>query len=73
MKNFGIGLGLGLAGLGVWMASSGIQALAELAKAETPWCGKPLMIVGFSTMFLGPLIFWLILPIIKFIRRRRGL
>lgn len=72
MKNFGIGLGLGLAGLGLWLASSGMQAVAELAKAETPWFGKPLMIVGFSTMFLGPLTFWIILPVIKFIRSRKG-
>lgn len=71
MKNFGIGLALGLVGLAVWGFSSIIAGMAEIIEGPSPWFGEPLMVVGFCVMFLGPLTFWIILPIIKLIRRKR--
>jgi len=69
MKNFGIGLGIGLAGLAVWLGSSIIGGMAEAFQSAQPWFGKPLMFVGFSIMLLGPFVFWIILPIRN--RRRK--
>ena len=71
MKNFGIGLGVGLAGLAVWGFSSIVAGTAEAFEESQPWFGQPLMVLGFAAMFLGPLTFWIILPIIKLVRRRR--
>ena len=71
MKNFGIGLALGLVGLAVWGFSSIIAGTAEAFEESSPWFGEPLMVVGFCVMFLGPLTFWIILPIVKLFRRRR--
>ena len=71
MKNFGIGLGIGLAGLAVWAVSSIAWAAAEITEEAQPWFGQPLAAVGYALMFLGPLTFWIILPIIKLVRRKR--
>lgn len=70
MKNFGIGLGIGLAGLALWGGSSLVWAVAEITEEAQPWFGQPLAIAGFAVMFLGPITFWIVLPIIKLVIRR---
>lgn len=71
MKNFGIGLGIGLAGLAIWMVSSIVAGTVEAFEETQPWFGEPLMFIGFAIMLLGPITFWIILPIVKLFRRRR--
>lgn len=71
MKYFGIGLGIGLAGLAIWMVSSMVAGVTEAFEKAQPWFGEPLMFIGFAIMLLGPITFWIILPIIRLVRRRR--
>ena len=71
MKNFGIGLALCLGGMAVGIIMAVLVGLARATEGEAPILIRVLMLVGFSTMFLGPVVFWLILPIFGFMRRRR--
>ena len=71
MKNFGIGLALGLSGMAVGIIMAVLVGLSRAAEGEAPIVIRVLMIVGFSAMFLGPLVFWAILPVLGLMRRRR--
>ena len=71
MKNFGIGLALGLAGLGVWVGVSVFGGILEGVGETSPSFVWPLMVLGFTIMFVGPLTFWIILPVTRVVRRRR--
>lgn len=94
MKNFGIGLALGLIGAILWRVASIINifvvTLEGLTKAkelfgivnddfplfvlpgEFIFTATDAMYLGLALMIGGPLTYWVILPIIKFIRRRKG-
>lgn len=70
-------MGLALAGIGflVWAVASIIYALTDAAKDTnpeadpTPWL--VVLIIGFAVMVGGPALYWFVLPIAGWIRRRR--
>jgi drug/metabolite transporter (DMT)-like permease len=74
VRNFFMGLALGLLGAILWIVASIIAAAASLAEDEKDLFADPvsgaLAVVGFVVMFFGPLLFWLIVPVAGWWRRR---
>lgn len=92
MKNFGIGLALGLIGMMIWYVGVSLVACepteqdilrrgewggrlspelpAEALEEGRIWQSRPLKYGGFGLMVAGPVVYWIILPVIEFIRKR---
>jgi len=51
-----------LVGFALWISTSILEAFAQLA-GESSILTRGGMSVGFSLIFLGPIIFWVILPL----------
>jgi hypothetical protein len=71
-KNFLIGLGIGVLGAILWVVASVTAGVGEGLGAEPLPSLHALMVIGFFVMVLGPLTFWLILPIRRAVKRRRS-
>lgn len=79
MKSFGIGLALLVAGFALWLgcsiAGGTFEGISEALDVEPPSI-LPLLRAGMYggaiIGFVGPLYFWLIAPLIRFSRRRKG-
>jgi predicted branched-subunit amino acid permease len=71
MRNFGIGLGIGLLGAILWVISSVVGGIGEGLGGERLIVLRILMYIGFIVMFVGPLVWWIVLPLVNIIRRRR--
>lgn len=71
MKNFALGLIIGLLGIIVWLIASVIGGFGEGVSGEKEPVLYGLMSVGFLLIFLGPLTFWVIVPVVKRIRRKK--
>ena len=69
MRNFVIGLGLGMLGAILWMIAGAFVGIGEVVEGETHPGFLGLAIAGFVVMFCGPLTFWIILPIVNRLRR----
>ena len=73
MKNFLIGLGIGLAGMITWVLFSVLIGLGQAGQSEVPVWITAFSIIGFAVMFLGPGYFWIFLPLrSRFTRRSPG-
>jgi drug/metabolite transporter (DMT)-like permease len=84
MRKFLIGLGLGLLGAILWVVASVVAGVASAGECleesgfgdcdsdlfADPVSGS-LVVVGFVVMLGGPALFWLILPIVGWVRRLR--
>lgn len=70
MKNFIIGLGIGLLGALLWVLSSVVAGTGEGLGAEPLPILHTLMTVGFVVMVAAPVIFWIVLPIWKLVKRK---
>jgi len=57
-----LGLIFMLLGFAIWISMSIIEAIAQLAGGSSIFT-RGGMSVGFSLIFLGPIIFWIILPL----------
>lgn len=71
MRNFGIGLGLGILGALLWVVASVLGGIGQAMKSPAPPIVTAFMTIGFIVMFLGPLVFWIILPIRNWLKRRK--
>jgi len=71
MKNFAIGLGLGLLGLITWIIVSVLIAAGEATHAHVSMFFYVMMGLGFAVMLLAPLVFWLIIPLRAWAHRRK--
>ena len=71
MKRFAIGLGIGLIGAVLWVLASVVGGAGEAITGEKEPVLLAFMYIGATTMVGGPLVFWIALPIISKIRRRR--
>ena len=71
MKNFAIGLLIGMGGFGMWAISSFVAATSDFFNEAQPWFGNPLMIISFLIMLLGPVTYWIVLPVISLVKRKR--
>ena len=72
MKNFAIGLGIGLLGVILWVLASVVQGLGTGVGGKSLPLLTVLMIIGFVIMFAGPVTFWIILPIKNRLSRRKS-
>jgi len=76
MLKFVAGLGCAILGLLVWALGSVAAAGATLEEGSDSIFADPaagaMMVVGFTLMFAVPLLFWLLLPIVGWVRRRGG-
>lgn len=70
MKNFLIGLGIGALGAILWVVVSTVGGFGEGLGAEPLPILRRLMYVGYAMMVGGPLVFWVIRPVVQWIRRR---
>jgi len=74
MRNFFMGLALGLLGAVLWIVASVVAAFATVGDDEPDLFADPvsgsLVVIGFLVMFLGPFLFWLVLPVGGWLRRR---
>jgi hypothetical protein len=74
MSKFFMGLALGLLGFLVWAVASVLWAVGDLAKEtgsesdSTAWI--VIAAIGFAAMIGAPVLYWFILPVIGWIRRR---
>lgn len=75
MRNFFFGLALGLLGAILWVVASIVAGVAQVAEGENDLFADPvsgsLVVIGFVVMFLGPAIYWFIVPVLGWFRRRR--
>jgi len=78
MRDFAIGLGLGLLGCILWIIASVIGGLAEGSQEalgatedteDLVTVMEVFMYLGFAVMLLGPATFWIFLPFGKLMRR----
>jgi hypothetical protein len=67
-----IGLGIGVLGAILWVVASVTAGVGEGLGAEPLPSLHALMAIGFFIMVLGPLAFWVILPIRLAVKRRRS-
>jgi hypothetical protein len=72
VKNFAIGLGIGLLGAILWIISSVVGGVGEGLGGEPPTIIRVFMYIGFIVMFVGPVLWWIIIPLVKLTRRRRN-
>ena len=70
MRNFGIGLGLGILGALLWVVASAMVGIGQGMKSPAPPIANVFMVIGFITMFVGPLVFWIILPIRNWLKKK---
>ena len=63
MKNFIIGLGIFLVGLTIWLATFMGWIDIKWYEGASDWFGDPIAGLGIGIMILGPLWFWVIMPI----------
>lgn len=71
-KYFLIGLGIGVLGAVLWVVTSLIGGIGEGLGGKAPTILWVLLYIGGFTMVLGPLTFWVILPIRRTVKRRRA-
>lgn len=93
MKNFGIGLSLGLIGAMIWILGVGLVACGEWMdeyeehsressdyygpiipgsyEGTALWQFHAVRYGGFGLMVAGPVVYWITLPIIELVKRRR--
>jgi hypothetical protein len=71
MKNFLIGLGVGASGAVLWVLTSAVGGFGEGLGGEPLPVLHLLMYSGFAVMVGGPLVFWVIRPVVNLIKRRR--
>ena len=57
-----LGLIIMLLGFAIWISTSIVEAFAQLA-GESSVLSRGGMSLGFSLIFLGPIIFWIVLPL----------
>lgn len=73
MRDFAIGLVLGLVGMILWMQSYIIREMATLllgrAHGPVDELGLVAMAASIALMVLGPLLFWVVLPLSDWLRR----
>jgi len=62
-----LGLGIGFAG---YIIPPFLHMIVE-SRGEPFPCRKEVVLFLHSLIFLGPLVFWIILPLVKFFKRRR--
>lgn len=72
MKNFGIGLGLGLLGFFLWFGFSVMVALGNVVDLKPELWLTALQTGSFVLMIGGPVVFWIIRPVVTLIERRKG-
>jgi hypothetical protein len=74
MLKFIAGLGCAILGLIIWVLGSVVAAAASLEKGNHSIFADPvagtLVVIGFTVMFVGPILFWFVLPIVGWVRRR---
>lgn len=74
MRNFFMGLALGILGAVLWIVASFLAAVGSLPEEEPDLFASPvagsLVVMGFMVMFLGPIVCWLVLPVGGWLRRR---
>ena len=70
MKDFAIGLVIGLVGAVLWVLVSLVGGAGEAIIGEVNPTLRVLMYIGGVVMVGGPLVFWVILPIRRRISRR---
>ena len=70
MANFSTGLALVVLGFLAWVVASIMAGATEATTgtADTGWL--VVMYLGFGTMTLGPLLFWIIIPFIGWLDRK---
>ena len=78
MKSFGIGLTMLVAGFTLWLgcsiAGGTFEGISETLEVEPPQFLPPLragMYCGAIIGFVGPLYFWIIVPLIKLVKNRK--
>jgi len=71
MKNFALGLGIGLVGTLLWVIASVVGGFGEAVSGERSPLLYALMVVGFIVMLGAPLTFWVILPIKRIVGKRK--
>jgi len=75
MRNFFFGLALALLGAILWIVASIVAAAASLTEGEDDLFADPvsgtLVVIGFFVMFIGPILFWFVVPVYGYWRRRR--
>lgn len=72
MKNFALGLGLGLLGTLLWVVASVVQGVGVgvgVGGKSSPLL-TVLMVIGFVVIFAAPVTFWIVLPIKNRLSRR---
>jgi len=75
VRNFAIGLILGMLGAVLGIVAGVMGGFAEASEGQNSGVTiffRSLMGIGFGAMFLGPLTYWVIVPIVGAIRRRRS-
>jgi len=73
MKNFGIGLSLGLIGAILWYIFRLVISLGEISSSAPGLQLQALEYASFTLMVGGPLVYWIILPITERVRRHKDL
>jgi membrane-bound ClpP family serine protease len=71
-KYFLIGLGIGVLGAILWIVASIPAGIIEGVGGGHSSFLNALIVIGFTAMFVGPLTFWIILPIRKARKKRRS-
>jgi len=70
MKNFGIGLSLGLIGAIMWYAFSMLISFGAISEGPPEFRIQALKYAFFALMVGGPLVYWIILPIMEHRRKQ---
>jgi len=74
MRNFFMGLVVGLLGAILWIQTILIRDVGQMLMGEEAWRRDELLVavamVGFLVMFLGPILFWGLLPVGGWLWRR---
>lgn len=70
MGNFLRGLGVLILGFLIWVVFSVTGALTEIS-GEATTGHRVLMYIGFTLMALGPVVFWIVIPIKNKLAKRR--
>lgn len=70
MKNFAIGLVLLMLGALVWFISSLFAGVGQAVGEPAPLIIQVFVPIGFFVMIGGPLTFWVVIPVWRYLRRR---
>ncbi len=72
MRNFKIGLGVFIVGVALAALAGLIASVQKSSNGHSSPIAGVLMAFGIAVMWLGPFVFWLVIPIRNRLRRRQS-